>query len=146
MKTTISHSEIINTMFQGENQNSGDLIDYEDLINRLKELKKELKTELESGRKRKKTIEGTVPRVTSMIRGIYDELAKSGEDGEKLAIAFRRAASRQSVVRSLQQAKRAGNLIEKARELLQRNEEPPIEPEEEKEIKLKRICWCWIHP
>ena len=84
---------------------------------------------------------------TSIIKKIYDELAKSGNDGEKLASAFRKVASRQSVVSALHRARRRGKLIEKARELLQREENAPVtKPEKEKEVRLTRVCWCWIHP
>lgn len=111
------------------------------------EMKEKLKTEIESSRRREKTIEGMAPRATSIIRKIYQELAKSGDDGEKLASAFRKVASRQGVVSALQRARKRGNLIEKARELLLREENAPVSKlEKEKEVKLTRVCWCWIQP
>jgi 5-methylthioribose kinase len=94
---------------------------------------------------REKTIEGVVPRATSTIKEIYDELAKSGEEGEKLAIAFRKVAGRQAIVNALNRARREGRLLEKARELLRKeNNVSATDPAKEKEVKLTRICWCWI--
>ena len=143
-----SPNEIINVLLKDESKNSGENIRYEPLIERMTEMKHELKAEIESSRKREKAIEGFPVRATSIIKEIYDELAKSGEDGEKLASAFRKAASRQSVVATLQRARREGTLIKKARELLLKEEEetPIKETEEEKELKLTRVCWCWIQP
>lgn len=107
-------------------------------------IKEELQAEIEASKKREKAIEGFPVRATSIIKAIYDELAKSGEDGEKLAIAFRKASSRQSVVTALNRARRKGNLLQKAKELLPK-ELPPIEHTvDEKETKLTRVCWCWI--
>jgi len=139
-----SPNEIINVLLKDENQNSGQSIDYELLIERMSRMKEELKTEIESSIRREKTIEGTTPRTTSIIKEIFDELAKSGEDGEKLASTFRKVASRQSVVSALNRARREGNLLEKARELLREDNMPINETEEKKEIKLTRVCWCWI--
>lgn len=146
-KVVSSPNEIISVLLKGENHNSGDSIRYELLIERMIEMKEKLKAEIESSRRREVTIEGTTPRTTSIIRKIYDELAKSGDDGEKLASAFRKVASRQSVVSALHRARRRGKLVEKARELLLREENVPVaKPEKEKEVRLTRVCWCWIHP
>jgi SNF2 family DNA or RNA helicase len=142
-----SPNEIISILLKDESKNSGENIQYEPLIERMTEMKHELKAEIESSRKREKAIEGFPVRATSIIKEIYDELAKSGEDGEKLASAFRKVASRQSVVATLQRARREGTLIKKARDLLQKEEETPINnTEEEKKLKLTRVCWCWIQP
>jgi superfamily II DNA or RNA helicase len=143
-ETVTSPNEIINTMLKGEIQNSGDMIHYETLIDSMKTMKNELKADLESRLRREKTISGTAPKATTTIKQIYDELAKSGAEGEKLAIAFRKASNRQNIVSALQKARREGNLTEKAKELLTQPDETIIEPPKEKEIKLKRMCWCWI--
>jgi hypothetical protein len=111
------------------------------------QIKQELKTEIETSKKREKAIEGFPIKATLIIKEIYDELAKSGEGGEKLAIAFRKASSRQSVVAALNRARREGNLIQKAKELLLKEGTPPTnQTAEEKETKLTRVCWCWIQP
>ena len=92
-------------------------------------------------------MEGVAPRVTKTIREIYDELANSSApDGEKLANLFNKLAGRQGIVNALEKAKREGNLLQKARELLKEELVEPSEPKEQREIKLSRICWCWIQP
>jgi hypothetical protein len=140
-----SPSEMIDILLKGETQNKGENIDYGALIERMKEMKGELKQELDSRRRREKTLQGTPPKATQTIREIYDALANSGDDGERLANIFKKVAGRQSIVSALKQAMRSGNLVQKARELLK--EEAIIEePEEEREVKLTRVCWCWIQP
>lgn len=144
---TTSPTEIINTILEGENRNKGDLINYEILIDHMKTMKKELRAEIETMRRRERTLAGTVPRATKTIKEIFDALATSGPDGEKLAAEFRKNASRQTLVRALLKAKKEGRLLTKAKELLQhRVKEPMTERDEEKEIRLRRVCWCWIHP
>jgi hypothetical protein len=140
-----SPNEIIDILLKGETQNKGENIDYSLLIEHMKDMKGELKQELESRRKREKTLKGVPPKVTQTIRDIYDALANSGDDGEKLANIFKKVAGRQSIVNALNQAMRSGNLVQKARDLL-KEEALPEEAEEEKEVKLTRVCWCWIQP
>jgi superfamily II DNA or RNA helicase len=145
-ETASSPNEIINVLLQGETKNSGENIDYEKLIERMTQIKQELKAEIEASKRREKAIEGFPIKATSIIKEIYDELAKSGEDGEKLATAFRKASSRQSVVTALHRARREGNLTQKAREILLRESEPQAADKDEKELKLSRVCWCWVQP
>jgi len=146
-ETTSSPNEIINVLLQGETKNSGENIRYEKLIERMLQIKEELQGEIEASKKREKALEGFPVRATSIIKEIYDELAKSGEDSEKLAIAFRKASSRQSVVTALNHARRKGNLLQKAKELLLKELPPEAHTvEEEKETKLTRVCWCWVQP
>jgi superfamily II DNA/RNA helicase len=146
-EATSSPNEIISVLLKGDNQNSGERIAYESLIDRMIKMKEELKAEIESTQKRENALEGTAPRTTTAIKSIYDELAKSGTDGEKLASAFRKVAARQSIVRALEEARRDGKLVEKARELLQKEKMPSAEePTNAEETRLKRICWCWIQP
>jgi hypothetical protein len=140
-----SPSEIIDVLLKGETQNKGENIDYGLLIDHMKDLKNEMKWELESRRRREKALKGGPPKVTQTIREIYDALANSGDDGEKLANIFKKVAGRQSIVSALRQAMRSGDLVRIARELL-KEEAIPEEPEEEKEVKLTRVCWCWMQP
>ena len=83
---------------------------------------------------------------TKHNKDIYDTHANSGPDGEKLAAEFRKAAVQTNLVKALNDARKSGNLVEKARELLMKKEEAPIKPAAEEEIKLNHICWCWIQP
>jgi len=146
-ETISSPNEIINVLLQGENKNSGENIGYEKLIERMTHIKQELKAEIETSKRREKVIEGFPIKATSIIKDIYDELAKSEEDGEKLAIAFRKASSRQGVVAALNRARRERNLLQKAKELLTKEgPQPTVQTAEEKDTKLTRVCWCWIQP
>jgi superfamily II DNA or RNA helicase len=146
-ETVSSPNEIINVLMEGETKNSGENIGYEKLIERMSRIKQELKAEIETSKRREKAIAGFPIKATHIIKEIFDELAKSGEEGEKLAIAFRKASSRQSVVNALNHARREGNLLKKAKELLLKEDtSPPTETTPEKETKLTRVCWCWIQP
>jgi superfamily II DNA or RNA helicase len=143
-ETVSSPSEIINILLKGESQGSGETIGYDSLIDRMIEMKEELRAERESSKVREKTIEGVAPRATVAIKEIFDELAKSGEEGERLAIAFRKVSGRQGIVNALNRARREGKLVERARELLPKeNNGSTTEPEKEEEVKISRICWCW---
>lgn len=146
-ETVSSPNEIINVLLQGENKNSGESIEYEKLIERMAEIKQELREEIETRKRREKSLERVPVKATSIIKEIYDELAKSGEEGEKLATAFRKASSRPSVVNILSRARREGNLLQKAKEILLREESTlTAQIVEDKETKLTRVCWCWIQP
>jgi hypothetical protein len=51
-----SPNEIINVLLKDENQNSGENIGYESLIERMTEMKEDLKTEIESSIRREKRV------------------------------------------------------------------------------------------
>jgi hypothetical protein len=59
-----SPTEIIYILLKGETQNKGENINYSPLIERMKEMKGELKQELESRRRREKTLQGAPPKAT----------------------------------------------------------------------------------
>jgi len=143
-KETISvTNQIVDKLLEGDYDASGEPISYENLIRRMREIKAELKEELESRRAKEITVGGTPMKATQAIKEIYDELAKSGEDGEKLAITFRKLSNRQTLVIALQQARRSGILVKRARELLKEEPQDP-ESRQQEEIKLSRVCWCWL--
>ena len=143
-----SPTEIINLILEGENRNNGEPINYDSLIDRMRAMKQELAAEVDAVRIRRRTLEGTAQRPTRAIKEIYDELARHDPDGERLALLFRRNSSRQTLVRALLKAREDGFLVEKAKELLYKAtpETRAVKEAEDKEIKLKRVCWCWIHP
>jgi len=60
---------------------------------------------------------------------------------------FRSRANSSALVRELQKARRNGELLKKAKELLEdrgENNTPPAKGSEP--LKLRRICWCWVQP
>jgi len=68
--SVFSPSEIIDILLKGETQNKGESIDYRPLIERMKDMKNETKWDLESRRRREKTLQGSPPKVTQTIREI----------------------------------------------------------------------------
>jgi len=143
-----SPTEIINVVLEGENRNKGESINYDSLIDRMRTMKQELATEVDAAKIRRRTLEGTAQRPSRVIKEIFDELAQHDPDGERLALLFRRNSSKQTLVRALAKAREEGTLVERARELLFRpTPQTEVEVEDDqKEAKLKRVCWCWLHP
>jgi hypothetical protein len=88
------------------------MIQYETLIDRMKALKEETQNEIEQRRRRTLTLEGTPAKPTGTITEICNELACSGEDGERLACMFRSRANSSALVRELQKARKDGELFE----------------------------------
>lgn len=143
-----SPTDIVDIMMDGEIQNSGESIEYSSLVGRMREMKEELKMQLEEQVNRERTLQGVPPRPTQLIRDIYNELASSKElDGEELAALFSAQSNRQVVVTALQNARKEGKLIEKAREILKQSATPPDNGQGQlapAEVRLTRVCWCWI--
>ncbi len=139
-----SSNEIIDILLKGENENSGEEIEYSLLVDRMKKIKEELKKEIN---KRKSEIYSLSLGTDKKTREIYDALSKSNEaDGEHLALLFRKKAKMRNVVESLYKAMLEGNLINKAREILKEDLNSEVNDKNEKEKNLVRVCWCWIHP
>jgi SNF2 family DNA or RNA helicase len=148
-ETVTSTNEIVNLLLVGDTSNKGQMIQYASLIDRMREMKGELAAELERRRQRSATLEGTPAKPSKVVREIFDELARSGAEGEELAAAFREMANRSALVRELQEARKNGELFKRARELL-KNEKgrglaagPQVGAEP---LKLRRVCWCWVQP
>jgi superfamily II DNA or RNA helicase/HKD family nuclease len=146
-ETITSTNEIVNILLSGEAENKGELIDYEKLINRMKLIKEETMKEVIERKKRQITLKEIPLKATKTIREIYEELAKSGDEGEALAAEFRKKANNSSLVRELQIAMKNGNLISRAKELLSvKVELNSDEANDNDGMRLKRVCWCWIQP
>jgi superfamily II DNA or RNA helicase len=123
-------------------ENKGQRIDYQKLIERLRKVKEELLHELEESEARRRTREGIPIPSTKKAREIYTALARVDE---KLAVMFRKLSGRKPLVDQLYRAMGVGKLVETARGLLpkQAGEEAPPAT---RDIRVKRICWCWISP
>ncbi|MEM2300416.1 MAG: hypothetical protein QXI28_04370, partial [Candidatus Hadarchaeales archaeon] len=122
----------------------GERIDYEKLVERLKLVKLELIKELERKKVRQRT-QG--PLGGRRVREIFEKLSALGDEGEELAAGFREVCDRTTVVNQLYRAMKEERLLEEAKKVIPPllKEKRTLTPEEE-EIKLKRICWCWISP
>jgi superfamily II DNA/RNA helicase len=141
--TNNTATEIINTLLEEPNDNQGDRINYQPLIDHMKRMKRELREEIESGQRREQTLAGAPPKPNKAMREIADALAKEA-DGEELVQLFRQQAASSNLVKTLTKAMREGTLAQKARELLKQYKTAPKEAP--KPPKLKRICWCYLHP
>ncbi|MHB8568098.1 MAG: helicase-related protein [Nitrososphaerales archaeon] len=145
-----SPTDIVDTIMKGDIQNSGESIDYASLVGRMREMKEELKLQLEVQVNRERALAGVPPRPTQMIRDIYNELANSGaSDAEELAALFRDQSNRQAVVSALQNARKEGKLLEKAREILRQavtSEDGGQSQSVQYGVRLTRVCWCLIRP
>ena len=64
---------------------------------------------------------------------------------QKLVSLFRKGANDPRILSNLRKALRQGNLPEKAGELLREREDPRLAVQR-KELKLKRVCRCWMSP
>lgn len=142
-----STSEIVAALMKGEVDNHGEKIEYGVLLDRMKEMKNSLKKELSQRIESEKTLGGTPVSATAVIKKIYDTLAHIEPDGESLAVRFRETSNNQAMVSALQLAIKEGRLEEKARELLSHTVSANSSPDAaDTEVRLKRICWCWIQP
>lgn len=144
-KTITNPSQIISIIINGNDiYDKGYSIDYDKLIKYISDMKEELYDEL---LKQKKIVNTTIPS-NKDISNIYNELAQVDEE---LAIKFRKIVNtRGSIVSILKKAKKEGRdrLINKAKEIL-----GTIQIEDDNDnanihgdIRIKRLCWCYITP
>ena len=138
-ETIDNPSEITKMLLSGDAHNKGEKIDYDQLVDKLKQLKTELMKKLEEERKRRITIDD-VPPPNKVIKEIYDAFEKLGE--YELAARFRDASGNTQIVRMLKKALDEGRLLEEAKKLLTNTTEK--KPTINKLPKLKRVCWCLI--
>ena len=143
-----SINDTVSILLDGEAENHGERIDYGRLLERMREMKESLRMELKKRRQREITTGGTPLRATKAVKEIFDELANSGGDGETLAARFRARSNTQSLVSALNKARKEGRLVDKARELLPELTTASVQElsVQSGELKLKRVCWCWIQP
>ena len=133
--------DIIDIIMQGGDvYNKGARIDYSILLKQLKDMKEELKKEIEDNLKKMITAD-TLPTPSKDVRDIYDSLAKVDE---ALAAKFRKHANKPYIVNPLKRAKKEGNLIENARKILDNIIDDDSDKTEDTNIRIKRVCWCYI--
>ena len=138
-------NEIINLLLDGDYENKGEIIDYKYMMVHFKEMKSWLKTKIENEQSVRDVQQGRKITTTKQEREIYEELQKSGPEGIKLSAIFNNARARQTVVTTLYKALKEGNLLTKAKEVLESYNNNEVTPETIlTEINLKRICWCLI--
>ncbi len=139
-----SPTEIVDLLLEGESENKGEKLEYDELIPLLRMAKESLRKELEEADRRMVT--GIGPdKVDKRIQTIFNALSQQGDEGEKLAAMFRKVAVKPAIVNQLYRAYIEGNLIREAKEILPKmvQEKKPPNPEIK---KLRRICWCYFKP
>lgn len=145
-KESISNpNEIIKTLLEGEHDNMGEVIDYDELMDKFKNLKETLKQKIEGEKSKKDILQGRKASSNKQEREIYEALQKSGPEGIKLSRRFNDERAKQIVVTTLHKAMQEGNLLSKAWEILNSNVNDENIPEKvETDIDLQRVCWCLL--
>jgi superfamily II DNA or RNA helicase/HKD family nuclease len=139
-----SPTEIVKLLVAPPNDEAGTPIDYQPLVHHMRQMKQELKKELQDAQARVITTRGVPVSKSRNAVVIYEELCKIKPEGETLAAIYREQSNSQSLTRTLIKAVRQNNLDEVAHKVLKpQTSTPPPAP---REIKPKRVCWCWIGP
>lgn len=142
-----NQNEIISILMDGDHDNSGEIIDYRALLKEFKELKSMLKSKIQEERLINEAQQGRKTRSTKQEQEILVALQSSGDEGIRLSALFNTARAKQTVVTTLYKALKEGNLLERAKEILNSNEDTASQSKDDEangDIDLKRVCWCWI--
>jgi len=136
--------EISEILLSGNCEAKGVRIEYDELVPKLKMVKESLKKEFEKLESIRAT--GLALGADRRIKTLFNELSLAGEEGERLAVLFRRVANSPRVVELLWNAYRRGKLIEEARQVLSKAVLAAETTAEKKSRprKLKRVCWCYL--
>ncbi len=140
-KTSISDpGQIISVLMKDSSlDTSGQKIEYSDLVGKLRDLKEKVKESISKESQRRKS-SSSIPGLTKQSKAVYEKLAQFDEE---IALRFRQLASRDTLVRSLYESINEENFFDSAKEIIlkQFSEEAPSS---EKQLTLKRICWCLL--
>jgi superfamily II DNA or RNA helicase len=141
-ETLTKPSEIVSILLRGNHaHDKGENINYQNLVDKLRRLKEELRAELEKKRAVDRTIEGIPISTNKTVKEIYDALEKSGERGIELAAQFRKLANNKTIVHQLKEALDHGRLLEEAENLLTPKSDTKTANTPQTR-KIRRICWC----
>ncbi|MFQ1020509.1 helicase-related protein [Tardisphaera saccharovorans] len=139
-----SSSTILQMLLSGDSESKGEDIDYDVLVNRMREVREELLAEFKREEDSRRTKLGPLS-ADKGAREVFDALSKLGDEGEKLAARFRSRSDEMALVKALRDAIARGDLMEKARELLTDDvSRVGKDTETSHEHKLTRVCWCWF--
>ena len=132
--------QIISVLMKDSNLDTdGQKIEYSKLVGKLRSLKDKVKESVSKESQRRRT-SSSVPGLTKQGKAVFEKLLQFDEE---LALRFRQLANRETLVRSLYESLDDETFIEKAREIIlnQFNEDVPSG---DKDLTLKRICWCLL--
>jgi len=122
-----------------EEDESGQKIEYKDLVEKLRNLKEETLQALNEDRS-KKTSGSVLPKLSKQAQAIFKKLASLDED---LALRFRNVASRDTLVKSLYDSLDSPDFLDTARTIIEKQHNPE-NAKEDQIISLKRVCWCLL--
>ncbi len=142
-ETLTKPSEIVPILLRGDVHSKGERINYDILVDKLRQLKEELRTELLKKQTITTTIEDIPVSVTKIVKEIYEALERLGEEGIVLAARFRKQANNPTTVKILKKALEEGKLLEEARKILKEDTQTKASNNNQT-LKIKRICWCYI--
>ncbi len=146
-ETVQNPNEIINILLEGETDNSGQKIEYKALMGHFKEIKDWLKNNIEEELKIQTVQQGRKVRSSKQEGEIHTALQNLGDEGIALSAKFNVARTKQTVVTTLYKALKEGNLLEKAREILNTADSSQNEVKNnvaDTSVELKRVCWCLV--
>ena len=126
-------------MKDSNNDNDGQKIEYSKLVGKLRDLKEKVKESVSKESQRRKS-SASIPGLTKQGRAVYEKLVQLDED---LALKFRRLASKETLVRSLFESLNDKEFYQNAKEIVVKQFSQDV-PSGEKELVLKRICWCLL--
>lgn len=130
---------ILILMEESDKDISGQKIEYSNLVKKLKDLKESVLESISKEKMRRKS-STVIPNLTKQSSEVYNKLA---ENDEELALKFRQLVNMETMVRSLYESLEDEDFLEKAWEvILKQFSKKSTSPE--KEITLKRICWCLL--
>ena len=130
---------ILTLMEESDKDTGGQKIEYSNLVKKLKDLKESVMDSI-SREKMRRESSRVIPNLTKQGREVYSKLAENDED---IALKFRNLVHGETLVRSLYESLNDENFFEKARDVIVKQfNKKSISPE--KEITLRRICWCLL--
>lgn len=118
---------------------SGQKIEYGQLVGKLRDLKDRVGESIMKESQRRKS-SSTIPGLTKQGKTVYENLIQFDEE---IALKFRQLASKETLVRSLYESLNDENFFEFAKDIILKrfNEDAPYG---EKQLTLKRVCWCLL--
>ncbi len=140
-KTIVSDpGEIISVLLKDGNQDtSGQKIEYGELVGKLKDLKERVRESISRESQRRKS-SSSIPGLTKQAKTVYEKLIQFDEE---IALKFRQLASKDTLVRSLYESLNEENFFEFAEGIIVKQFNANA-PSDEKQLSLKRVCWCLL--
>ena len=121
------------------NDTEGQKIEYSKLVGKLRDLKDKVKESISKESKRRKS-SVSIPGLTNQGNAVFEKLVQLDED---IALMFRQLSSKETLVRSLFESLNDEQFYQNAKEIILKQFNQDV-PSDEKDLALKRICWCLL--